>query len=51
MLKIEKRKAYCPIIIPGIEFTVNFPEYKGRCHILKYFFDVDNEEFTLNVKK
>lgn len=34
-----------PIIIPGIEFTVSFPEYNGRCHILKYFYDSTNPDF------
>lgn len=35
-----------PIIIPGIEFTVWYPEYKGRCHILKYFYDSKDKGFN-----
>ena len=31
-----------PIIIPGIEFTVWYPEYEGRCHVLKYFYNTSD---------
>lgn len=42
-------KQNMPIIIPGIEFTVSYPEYEGRCHILKYFFDTNNQGFQDNL--
>lgn len=51
VLEIEKEKVNCPIIIPGIEFTVDFPEYEGRCHILKYFYNMDDDEFIQNISK
>lgn len=38
-----------PIIIPGIEFTVSVPFYSGRCHVLKYFFDENNNDFNSNL--
>ena len=34
-----------PIIVPGVEFTVSFPEYCERCHILKYFYDINDIGF------
>lgn len=37
------------VIIPGIEFTVNYPEYHGRCHVLKYFFDLQDPGFKNNI--
>ena len=37
------------IIIPGVEFTVNYPEYEGRCHVLKYFFDLQDLGFRNNL--
>lgn len=40
-----------PIIIPGIEFSVSHDQYKQRCHVLKYFFDIDNAEFNKNLNK
>lgn len=40
-----------PIIIPGIEFTVSVPNYNGRCHILKYFIDENDEGFSKNLNK
>lgn len=40
-----------PIIIPGIEFSVSHVKYKGRCHILKYFIDMDNEDLKKNIIK
>lgn len=39
-----------PIIVPGIEFTVSYLPYEGRCHVLKYFFDMENEGFFENLK-
>lgn len=39
----------CPIILPGVEFTVSYPEYEGRCHVLKYFFDVNDQRFRQNL--
>lgn len=38
-----------PIIVPGIEFTVSYPEYEGRCHVLTYFFDVNHPNFINNL--
>ena len=38
-----------PIIIPGVEFTVSYPEYKGRCHVLKYFFNINDPRFINNI--
>lgn len=38
-----------PIIIPGIEFSVSYSEYEGRCHVLKYFFDTNNQGFQDNL--
>ncbi|WP_270564208.1 PHP domain-containing protein [Clostridium beijerinckii] len=40
-----------PIIIPGVEFTVSYPEYEGRCHVLKYFFDTSNPGLKDNLDK
>ncbi len=40
-----------PIVIPGIEFTVSYPEYMGRCHVLKYFFDEEDEGFINNLNQ
>lgn len=37
-----------PIIIPGVEFTVSYPAYEGRCHVLKYFYDA-NDKRILNL--
>ena len=37
------------IILPGVEFTVSYPEYEGRCHVLKYFFDVRDPWFRHNI--
>lgn len=38
-----------PIIIPGVEFTVSYPEYERRCHVLKYFFDINDSYFRNNL--
>lgn len=38
-----------PVIIPGIEFTVSYPEYEGRCHVLKYFYNSDDPDFRINL--
>lgn len=38
-----------PIIVPGIEFTVSYPEYEGRCHVLTYFFNANNTKFMNNL--
>lgn len=38
-----------PIIIPGVEFTVSYPEYEKRCHVLKYFFDINDARFRNNL--
>lgn len=43
------RSSEYPIIIPGIEFTVSYPQYNGRCHILKYFYDETNNSFQQNI--
>lgn len=40
-----------PILIPGIEFTVSVPNYNGRCHVLKYFYDETDVRFRENLKK
>ncbi len=37
MLKSNSLPKEAPIIIPGIEHTVSYKEYKTMCHILKYF--------------
>lgn len=37
MLKNNEIPKDAPIIIPGIEHTVSFKQYKTMCHILKYF--------------
>lgn len=37
ILKSNRLPKDAPIIIPGIEHTVSFKEYKTMCHILKYF--------------
>lgn len=50
--EIVERKLFqgkdVPIIIPGVEFTVSYPAYEGRCHVLKYFFDA-NDQRILNL--
>lgn len=38
-----------PIIIPGVEFSVSHNEYRSRCHILKYFFDLEDNGFQDNI--
>lgn len=40
-----------PIILPGVEFTVSFPEYHGRCHVLKYLYDVNDTNFIYNLQQ
>jgi len=40
-----------PIIIPGVEFTVSYPSYEGRCHVLKYFFNTDDSRFISNLEQ
>lgn len=40
-----------PVIVPGIEFTVSDPDYEGRCHVLKYFFDTEDICFTQNLRQ
>lgn len=43
--------ASLPIIIPGVEFTASFPEYCGRCHVLKYLYDINDMQFRNNLKQ
>lgn len=40
-----------PIIIPGVEFTVSYPLYGERCHILKYFFNEFDDEIKNALKQ
>ncbi len=40
-----------PIIIPGVEFSVDYGEYKSRTHVLKYFFSLDCKGFKENLAK
>lgn len=32
-----------PVIIPGVEYTVNYEKYNGLCHILQYFVNPKSE--------
>lgn len=40
-----------PIIIPGIEFSVSYPEYEERCHVLKYFYNMNDSRFKKNLEQ
>lgn len=40
---------FTPIVIPGVEISVYYPEYGNMCHILKYFFDENNSNFMENI--
>lgn len=39
-----------PIIIPGIEFTIDNKEYGNQCHILQLFVNPKDDEILKNVK-
>lgn len=39
------------IIIPGIEFSVSYPAYEGRCHVLKYFYNTNDIDFLNNLEQ
>ncbi len=40
-----------PIIIPGIEHTVSFREYRTMCHIVKYFINLKSKDVNHDIKK
>lgn len=40
-----------PIIIPGVELSVFHNEYRNRCHVLKYFFDIKDMDFQKNISQ
>lgn len=39
----EKKFKDWPIIIPGVEYTVNYNKYNGLCHVLHYFVNPKSE--------
>lgn len=41
----------CLVVIPGIEFSVSYPAYEERCHVLKYFYNPCNLQFQDNLLK
>ncbi|MBN1604000.1 MAG: PHP domain-containing protein [Chitinispirillaceae bacterium] len=45
----SKMSLETPIIIPGVEFSVSFPEYGSMCHVLKYFYDTSDPGFQSNI--
>lgn len=45
-----KKGITTPIIIPGIEFTVDNREYGNQCHILQIFINPKDEELLKNVR-
>lgn len=48
---IEKDEEITPIIIPGVEFTVECREYGSQCHILQYFINPKEEEMLKDIEK
>lgn len=40
-----------PIIIPGIEFTVDNPEYGNQCHMIQLFINPKDKELINKVRK
>ena len=51
MIKTHALPQNAPIIIPGIEHTVSFKDYKTMCHILKYFVNPKSKAINGDIKK
>lgn len=50
LLTHNKLPKDAPIIIPGIEYTVSFKQYKTMCHILKYFINPKSKRIIQDIK-
>ena len=48
---LVKEKITSPIIIPGIEFTIDNKEYGNQCHLLQLFINPKDEILLKDVKK
>lgn len=48
--ELVKKDLTIPIIIPGIEFTVDNREYGNQCHILQLFINPKDDNLMNNVK-
>lgn len=47
----KQKKISIPVIIPGVEYTVDFDGYSSRCHILKYFINPYDAEIRDEIDK
>lgn len=51
LYEIIKNDLTTPIIIPGIEFTIDNRDYGNQCHILQLFINPKDKELINNVKR